>query len=198
VEKVAQIPEPSDEAILKKKKIAAPEELDSMVRRSVATEDYLAGLAGQVSSNPFFFKERPVIQPVAGSAALTATFGKQIDPFTGNSKWHHGVDFAAERKTPVVATAGGMVIAIENNRLWGLRIQIAHGHGFSTVYAHLGEIVAYKGKKVSQGEIIGTVGISGLSTGPHVHYEIWYGDKPVDPMEYFYPETALASADGVQ
>jgi murein DD-endopeptidase MepM/ murein hydrolase activator NlpD len=198
VEKVARIPESADETIPKRKKFVGAEDLDAMVKRSTAVEAFFAGLAARVKSDPLLFKERPIIRPVAGGAALTAMFGKQIDPFTGNPKWHYGVDFAAERKTPVIASAAGTVTSVENNRLWGLRIQIAHGFGYSTVYAHLGEAFVFKGKKVNQGDMIGTVGVSGLTTGPHVHYEIWHGDTPVDPMDYFYPETTLAAADGAQ
>ena len=134
-----------------------------------------------------YFNDIPMIKPVLDSALIAARFGKEKDPFTETGKMHLGIDFIASRGAPVVATASGIVARVEDGRMWGRRIFLTHGHGFETVYAHLGTIEVFTGKKVKKGEQIGTAGLSGLTTGVHVHYELWRDGKPVNPEEYFFP-----------
>jgi murein DD-endopeptidase MepM/ murein hydrolase activator NlpD len=134
-----------------------------------------------------YFDDIPMIKPILDSALIAARFGMEKDPFTENNKMHLGIDFIASRGAPVVATASGIVAKVEEGRIWGRRIFINHGHGFSTVYAHLGTVEAFSGKKVKKGEQIGTAGLSGLTTGVHVHYELWRNGKPINPEEYFFP-----------
>ncbi|MFP4162473.1 MAG: peptidoglycan DD-metalloendopeptidase family protein [Chitinispirillaceae bacterium] len=135
----------------------------------------------------------PVCRPVSSDATIVSKrFGPARDPFTGKQKMHYGVDFAGERGTAVVATASGTVSLVENDPIWGRRIVIKHGKGFKTVYAHLGITKVYRGRRVKKGDVIGTVGLSGLTTGPHLHYEVWHKDEAVNPEEYFFPETVLS------
>jgi murein DD-endopeptidase MepM/ murein hydrolase activator NlpD len=140
-----------------------------------------------------YFNDIPMIKPVLDSALIAARFGKEKDPFTETSKMHQGIDFIASRGAPVVATASGTVTRVEDGRMWGRRIFITHGHGFETVYAHLGSIEAFSGKKVKKGETIGAAGLSGLTTGVHVHYELWHDGKPVNPEEYFFPALTFSN-----
>ena len=134
------------------------------------------------------FDTIPVIRPVdAGLSVMTRRFEVGRDPFTGKQKMHYGVDFAAEPGTPVVSTAAGVVMRVENDPIWGRRVTIRHGRDFRTVYAHLGTVKVAQGRAVRRGEEIGTVGMSGLSTGPHVHYEVWRGEERIDPEKYFFP-----------
>jgi murein DD-endopeptidase MepM/ murein hydrolase activator NlpD len=140
------------------------------------------------------FDTVPVARPIPPSeSAVSRLYGMDRDPFTGKQMMHYGVDFAAVVGTPVAATASGVVASVENDPIWGRRVTISHGRGFKTVYAHLGTIRAAQGRPVDRGEVIGTVGMSGLTTGSHVHYEIWHKDRQVNPEEYFFPAAAAGN-----
>lgn len=142
--------------------------------------------------NGSLFDSVPVCKPVEGNAVLTRPFGKCHDPFTGMEKWHYGIDYAGPVGTKVLATAAGQIERVENDTEWGKRVTIRHGRGLSTKYAHLGTVAVNRGKRVARGEMIGTLGNSGLVTGPHLHYELWQNGKPVDPERLFFP---LADAE---
>jgi murein DD-endopeptidase MepM/ murein hydrolase activator NlpD len=136
--------------------------------------------------NPF--ERIPVCKPVsAAGTVLSRRFGLNLDPFTGLRKQHNGVDIAAPDGTPVIATASGYVSSIEFSEIWGKKVVIEHGNGLSTVYAHLGSVSTGRGRSVKRGAVIGTVGVSGLTSGPHVHYEIWKYGTALDPEELFFP-----------
>lgn len=158
------------------------------------SERFIAGFASSATSGrKSLFDTIPIARPIApSSSVMSRQFGMGRDPFTGKQMMHYGIDIAAEIGTPVVATASGVVQSVENDPIWGRRVVIAHGRGFRTVYAHLGTVSAVRGKVVERGEEIGTIGMTGLATGPHVHYEIWMGDRQVDPEEYFFPVMLLA------
>jgi murein DD-endopeptidase MepM/ murein hydrolase activator NlpD len=153
-------------------------------------EKVVAGFALAVGNERRnLFDTIPVCRPVQPSrSVMTRKFGMTLDPFTSKNKMHYGVDIAAETGTAVVATAVGVVTQVDVDPIWGKRVTITHGRGFRTVYAHLGAIKAIKGKNVTRGEEIGAMGMSGLTTGPHLHYEIWRDDKQQNPEEYFFPE----------
>lgn len=140
-----------------------------------------------VEDNGNVFETIPVLRPVPEPFIISRRFGIGKDPFSSKQRRHNGTDFVAEIGTPVLATARGTVRRVEVHPVWGKRIYIDHGDDFSTIYAHLGEISVKIGKQVNRGEIIGTVGESGLSSGPHVHYEVWRKGEPVDPEIYLFP-----------
>ncbi|MBN2036961.1 MAG: M23 family metallopeptidase [Chitinispirillaceae bacterium] len=146
-----------------------------------------AFMASIGDGNPF--DTIPVCRPVLSDAAVSQRFGRVKDPFTGMIKWHYGIDYAAPVGTPVIATASGRVARTENGRVWGRKIVINHGKGWTTSYAHLGSILVRFGQKVTRGDEIGTIGASGLTTGPHVHYEVRHHNQPLDPEEYYFPVT---------
>ena len=102
-------------------------------------------------------------------------------------KRHQGIDFVALPGTPVCATASGNVRSVENDPIWGNRVIIEHAAGFSTVYAHLGSIQVVLGDQVKRGRQIGTVGQSGITTEPHVHYEVRRNGEAMDPEDLFFP-----------
>lgn len=144
------------------------------------------------NSNSNLFDTIPVVYPVPSQPIISRYFGETVDPFSGRRKFHNGIDFIGEIGTPVIATASGIVKSIEKHPLWGKKIVISHSTNITTVYAHLGEIKTSQGKKVKKGEIIGEIGTSGISSGPHLHYEIRYKGKPVDPAEFFFPYEIIA------
>ena len=121
--------------------------------------------------------------PIDG-ARISSTFGRRKHPVLGYMKAHKGVDFAAARGTPIMAAGDGVIERASRYGSFGNYIRIRHAQGYKTAYAHLNSIKrgVRRGKRVRQGEIIGYVGTTGRSTGPHLHYEVHYHDKQVNPM----------------
>ncbi len=131
----------------------------------------------------------PSIPPVNGW--WMSGFGMRIDPFTGYLKMHTGLDIAAPSGTPIVAPADGTVESIEYKEGYGLTVEINHGYGIKTYYAHCLTSLCQVGQKIKRGDLIATVGESGRTTGPHLHYEVRLGDNPVDPEDYIIKEVSI-------
>ncbi len=131
----------------------------------------------------------PAIQPVSNKdlTRIASGFGYRIDPVYKVTKLHAGLDFAAPIGTPIYATADGTVIKADfNEGGYGNHVIINHGYGYETLYGHMVRIKTRVGRKVKRGEIIGYVGSTGKSTGPHCHYEVHKNGTPVDPVYFFY------------
>jgi murein DD-endopeptidase MepM/ murein hydrolase activator NlpD len=123
----------------------------------------------------------PTMLPIA-AASLTSGFGMRYHPIHGGSRFHAGVDLAAPAGSPLKATLGGVVRAAGWSGGYGLLVTIAHGGGIETRYAHLSRLNVLAGQAIEQGEVIGYVGSTGSSTGPHVHYEVRSNGAPLDPL----------------
>ena len=133
----------------------------------------------------------PAIQPVNNSdlTKLAASYGMRIHPFYRTMASHQGVDYAVPEQTRVYATADGTVDDISNSAYGkGLCITINHGNGYRTLYGHLDKSVVKEGARVRRGDIIGHSGNTGLSFMPHLHYEVVYNGRRVDPINYFFYE----------
>jgi murein DD-endopeptidase MepM/ murein hydrolase activator NlpD len=131
----------------------------------------------------------PAIQPVANKdlRRIGSYFGYRTDPFYKVTKFHEGIDFTAPVGTDIYATGDGKVVNIEfSRRGYGNLVEIDHGFGYRTVYAHLSKMNVKMGQKVSRGEVIGFVGNTGKSTAPHLHYEVRKNGKAVDPINFFF------------
>lgn len=124
----------------------------------------------------------PSLWPVEGR--VTGSFGERIDPFNGEGAFHRGVDIASTLGQTVIAPADGVVTFADFLGGYGRAIIIDHGHGLSTRYGHLANFAVIAGQQVHRGETIGYVGLSGRSTGPHLHYEVRINDTPVNPRKY--------------
>ncbi len=124
----------------------------------------------------------PSIWPVRGW--LTSGFGSRVSPFTGNPDTHNGIDVAARRDTPVVAPAAGVVAYEGFDSGLGKMVKVAHGYGMQSMYGHLAKTNVKIGQKVKRGDVIGLVGSTGLSTGPHLHYEVYINGVAVNPLRY--------------
>ena len=124
----------------------------------------------------------PAIQPVNGW--ITSGFGYRTSPFTGKKVFHNALDIANQEGTPVSAPANGIITFVGQKRLLGNLIIIDHGFGMVTKYGHLQKILKKRGETVKRGEIIGLVGSTGRTTGPHLHYEVQLNGVPVNPKRY--------------
>jgi murein DD-endopeptidase MepM/ murein hydrolase activator NlpD len=124
----------------------------------------------------------PNLWPVEGQ--VTGSFGERIDPFNGEGAFHSGVDIGSSYGHPIVAPADGIVTVTDTLGGYGKTIMINHGNGISTRYGHLSGFAVTTGQRVQRGEVIGYVGESGRSTGPHLHYEVRINDTPVNPYKY--------------
>ena len=124
----------------------------------------------------------PNLWPVEGS--VTGSFGERIDPFNGEGAFHSGVDISSSYGTPVMAPADGIVTFADFLGGYGRAVILDHGHGISTRYGHLANFAVIAGQHIHRGDTIGYVGLSGRSTGPHLHYEVRINDTPVNPHKY--------------
>ncbi len=128
----------------------------------------------------------PPIIPDPSKYTLTSPFGYRSDPFTGNAKLHTGVDLAMKPGNPVFATGDGVVESVAFDFFgYGNCVDIDHGFGYKTRYAHLDRMTVIEGMKVKRGDKIGESGQSGRASGPHLHYEVFYKGERVNPMNYF-------------
>lgn len=131
----------------------------------------------------------PAIQPVSNRdlTRIASGFGYRIDPIYKTMKYHTGLDFAAPRGTPVYATGDGVVdFAGENGDGYGKHVILDHGYGYQSLYGHLFRTKVRRGQRVKRGEVIGWVGSTGKSTGPHCHYEVIKNGDKLDPVYFFY------------
>jgi len=135
----------------------------------------------------------PNLWPVDGQ--VTGSFGERIDPFNGEGAFHSGVDIGSNYGHPVIAPADGMVTFADFLGGYGKAIMLDHGHGISTRYGHLSGFAVAPGQEVHRGDVIGYVGLSGRSTGPHLHYEVRINDTPVNPYKYL--RMTIATSGGV-
>jgi murein DD-endopeptidase MepM/ murein hydrolase activator NlpD len=151
------------------------------------TKTYLGAVAmlGQLGTLSGAVDRIPLSVPVAEeSFDRTSGFGPRIDPFTGRIAFHPGVDFAGPWGSAVHATAPGTVVFAGNKGGYGTMVEIDHGNGIHTRYGHLSALTVRAGMKVGRGTAIGRVGSTGRSTGPHVHYEVWYDDVVRNPSNF--------------
>ena len=159
------------------------EKTDERVKRLKKRLEELADLALQE-------KERldytPSILPAPGY--MTSRFGYRRSPFTGRRHFHRGIDLVNKMGTPIKATASGSVIFAGKELYWGNAIFIEHRDGIVSKYGHLSEIKVRRGAKIGRGDLIGLMGMSGRTTGPHLHYQIEINDKAVDPTKFVIAE----------
>jgi murein DD-endopeptidase MepM/ murein hydrolase activator NlpD len=131
----------------------------------------------------------PAIQPVKNEQMkrIASGFGYRSDPFTKARKMHEGMDFTAKTGTPIYATGDGVIKNADSSKSgYGNHVEINHGYGYLTLYAHLSKYNCRPGQKVKRGDIIGYVGSTGRSEGPHLHYEVHKDGKVVNPLNFYY------------
>ena len=144
----------------------------------------------ELAENPnptSFFSSIPNIKPVSGS--ITSAFGVRVHPVYNISLFHSGIDISASEGTRVQTTGDGIVAFSGYDKGYGQKITINHGYGYKTIYAHLSKSLVRQGQKVKRGDIIALSGNTGVSTGPHLHYEVQKDNIKVNPTAYFFDET---------
>jgi murein DD-endopeptidase MepM/ murein hydrolase activator NlpD len=155
----------------------------SFLKRNAAAITVSAGGLRLIPASTFADSDyTPSIWPVLGH--ITDSFGERLDPFSGEGAFHTGVDVSADYGAPVHATADGIVVSADQHTGYGRVVILDHGFGLTTWYAHLSAYSVVSGTRVKRGEVIGYAGISGRSTGPHVHYEVRMNNAPVNPWRY--------------
>lgn len=169
----------------------------------IATKKKLDAIEGKIYAQSLSFDELaklaqkqdklltciPAIQPVRNSdlKRRIGGFGWRVDPIYRTRMMHSGLDFTADRGTEVYATGDGVIELVENKRWgYGKSIVINHGFGYKTLYAHLSKFEVKQGQKIKRGELIGLIGSTGKSTGPHLHYEVIKNGTKVNPVGYFH------------
>ncbi|MEZ4852790.1 M23 family metallopeptidase [Flavobacterium sp.] len=161
--------------VLLKELAIQSESLDEIVKLGEQKEKLLAAI--------------PAIQPVKNEdlKRMASGFGYRNDPFTKIRKFHYGMDFTAPSGTPIYATGDGVVLKADNSLSgYGNHIEINHGYGYVTLYAHLSKYNVRAGKHVKRGDIIGYVGSTGRSEAPHLHYEVIKNGEKVNPINFYY------------
>jgi murein DD-endopeptidase MepM/ murein hydrolase activator NlpD len=170
--------------------VSSSSDIDGMIKRANSLAASFAEVSGTLAHNSEKMARIPSIMPTAGW--LSSNFSlSRFHPILHYARPHEGIDVSAPMGAPIVAPAGGVVQRVTWETGYGNVLEIDHGDGIVTKYAHCSKIVVRPGQKVKRGQIIANVGSTGLSTGPHVHYEIHVNGKVVDPLTYVLPEGAI-------
>jgi murein DD-endopeptidase MepM/ murein hydrolase activator NlpD len=174
-------------------------QLNNLSLRTAFMTKSFKELEGMLKNKEQLLASIPAIQPVSNKDLnrIASGFGYRIDPVYKVRKLHQGLDFTAPQGTPIYATADGTVKEANMVSGYGNHVVINHGYGYETLYGHMVRIKARRGQRIKRGEVIGYVGNTGKSTGPHCHYEVHKGGKPVDPVYYFYNDLSPDQFDRI-
>ncbi len=170
--------------VLSKRIVIQSKSLDDIVKMAENKEEMLASI--------------PAIQPVKKEnlTRMASGYGMRTHPILKIRKMHEGMDFTAKRGTPIYASGNGVVTRANRSGSYGKVVYIDHGYGYQTRYAHMNRFIVRKGQKVKRGDLIGYVGNTGRSVGPHLHYEVRKNGRPVNPVYFYYgdlsPEEFIA------
>lgn len=174
--------------------------LTSLTRRMIAQEKSYAQIDQFIKNKEEMLACTPAIQPLSNKdlKRIASGFGHRIDPVYKTIKFHAGLDFTAPQGTPIYASANGIVkVAAHLGTGYGNHVVINHGYGYETLYGHMFRVKAKVGQRVKRGEIIGYVGSTGKSTGPHCHYEVHKNGRPLDPVYFFYNDLTPEQFDRI-
>lgn len=164
-------------------------QINTLRNRLYAQTTSFSAIERMVKNKEALLSATPAIQPVSNKdlSRMASGFGYRIDPVYKTTKMHAGLDFAAPQGTPIYATADGVVQTSGNTgNGYGNHVVINHGYNYETLYGHMVRVKARSGQKVRRGEVIGWVGSTGKSTGPHLHYEVHKNGNAIDPIYFFY------------
>lgn len=159
------------------------EDIQKLVRQAKLQSDSYSDVIRILHENQDRLNRTPSVIPVA-RGFVSSRFGRRMDPITGRSSRHYGVDYSARLGTPVQATADGIVTFAGKWAAFGNTVELSHGFDFVTRYAHNSKILVKKGQRVKRGDVIARVGSSGRSTATHLHYEVIYKGRKRNPLSY--------------
>ena len=175
-----------DASDVEKRQVAAlralEDDLSTLQVQAAQQEQSFNELSEAIERRRNRWASTPSIWPVKGW--VTSGFGRRISPFTGEPAMHRGIDISVPENTPLVAPANGVVVRAGWDGGLGNAIKIDHGYGYATTYGHLAKLAVRVGQRVKRGQLIAYVGNTGLSTGPHLHYEVAVNLIPTNPMRY--------------
>lgn len=168
--------------------------VDEMIKTLEFEKNQTLEIADKLSMNKELHKSIPAIKPTLGNYSIDG-FGMRRHPILGVRKFHHGIDINCDTGTSVRAPGNGKVIVVERQAGFGLVIEIDHGFGYRTVYAHLSQAMVKQGDSIKRGQLIAKSGNSGLSSGPHLHYEVHYDGIAMDPTDFFFDDLTFFDID---
>jgi len=174
------------------------EKLDKIRRRMYIQSKSYDELARMIKGKSEMLASIPAIQPVSNKqlTRIGSGFGIRIDPIYKVRRMHEGIDFTAPIGTPIYATGNGVVSNVEyNDRGYGNHVILTHGYGYQTLYGHMSRVKCRIGQRVMRGDIIGYVGNTGKSTGPHCHYEVIKNGKKINPINFFFNDLTAEEFD---
>jgi murein DD-endopeptidase MepM/ murein hydrolase activator NlpD len=169
--------------------IALNKKIDQLSKQLYVQSKSFDELSKLASRKTDFLASIPAIQPIANKdlRRMASGFGYRIHPIYKTHKMHEGIDFTAPTGTPIYATGNGKVVDPESGMSgYGNFVVIDHGFGYKTLYGHMSRVSVRSGQKIKRGELIGYVGNTGLSSGPHLHYEVIKGERKINPINYFF------------
>tara|TARA_B100000902_G_C27261635_1_gene891130 strand:+ start:47 stop:1024 length:978 start_codon:yes stop_codon:yes gene_type:complete len=178
--------------------VDASKRLDVLSKQLVVQSKSLDEIEYLASNKVDLLAAIPSIQPIRNKdlKRVASGYGYRKDPFTKKPRMHWGMDFTAPRGTPIYATGDGIVKRADNRAAgFGKHIRIDHGFGYVSLYAHMSKYKVKRGQKVKRGEIIGYVGNTGRSAGPHLHYEIFKDGKKINPLNFYYGNLSAEEFD---
>jgi len=180
--------------------IDASKRLDILSKQTVVQSRSLDEIERLAANKAELIEAIPSIQPIKNQdlTRMASGYGYRTDPFTKKRRFHYGMDFSARKGTPIYATGNGVVKRADNRSSgYGKHIRIDHGFGYISLYAHLSKYNVRRGQKVKRGDIIGYVGNTGRSVGPHVHYEIFKDNKKINPLNFYYGNLSQKEFDAL-
>ena len=163
--------------------------MDVLIKQLYVKSKSLDEISSYAKDKEALLAAIPAVQPVSNQdlTRMASGYGWRLDPFTKARKFHKGMDFTAPKGIPIYATGNGVVTRADNaSSGFGNHIRIDHGFDYLTIYAHLSKYNVRKGQRVKRGDLIGFVGSTGRSQAPHLHYEVWYKDQAVNPINFYY------------
>ncbi len=169
--------------------VSAHEKIDALKKQMYIQTKSYDDILQMAQNKSEMWASIPAIQPIANRELkrLASGFGMRVHPILKVKRMHNGCDFAAPKGTPIYATGDGKVVTVRTNFSgYGKEVEIDHGYGFITKYAHMDDFNVKRGQTIRRGECIGFVGSTGSSTAPHLHYEIIKDGKKINPVHYFY------------
>ena len=168
----------------------ASELIDDLTRKVTFEKANYSEIQNKLEENQKLYSSIPAVKPCYGTIAYHG-FGMRLHPILHKVRMHEGIDIVTETGTPVMSSGDGKIIFAGRKGSYGLVVEVDHGFGFRTLYAHLSKILVKKGDVVKRKDVIAKTGTTGLSTGPHLHYEVENNGVKQDPMNFIFDDTKL-------